>query len=173
MPWNTGSSWAARPRGRRDLRRPEGLDDPRRDPAPGEVVALLNAYFGIVVDVVSRHGGLINKFQGDAALAVFGAPEPLDDPAGQALAAARKLTRRLQEELPQLIAGIGVSAGQVVAGHIGAEQRLEYTVSATRSTRPPASATSPRRPPTGCSRRPRSFRRPPGGGGALAHSAAP
>ena len=95
---------------------------------PGEVVALLNAYFGIVVEVVSAHGGLINKFQGDAALAIFGAPQPLDDPAGQALAAARKLSRRLQAELPQLLAGIGVSSGQVVAGHIGAEKRLEYTV---------------------------------------------
>ena len=59
---------------------------------PGEVVGLLNAYFGIVVDVVSAHGGLINKFQGDAALAIFGAPQPLDDPAGQALAAARTLS---------------------------------------------------------------------------------
>ena len=95
---------------------------------PGEVVALLNAYFGVVVEVVSHHGGLINKFQGDAALAVFGAPEPLDDAPGQALAAARELSRRLQAELPQLLAGIGVSAGRVVAGHIGAEQRLEYTV---------------------------------------------
>jgi adenylate cyclase len=95
---------------------------------PGEVVAVLNAYFGIVVDVVSAHGGLINKFQGDAALAIFGAPQPLEDPAGQALAAARKLSRRLQAELPQLLAGIGVSSGQVVAGHIGAEERLEYTV---------------------------------------------
>jgi adenylate cyclase len=95
---------------------------------PGEVVGLLNAYFGIVVEVVSAHGGLINKFQGDAALAVFGAPQPLEDPAGQALAAARALSHRLRAELPQLHAGIGVSSGQVVAGHIGAEKRLEYTV---------------------------------------------
>jgi class 3 adenylate cyclase len=69
---------------------------------PGEVVALLNAYFGIVVEVVSAYGGLINKFQGDAALAIFGAPQPLEDPAGQALAAARELARRLRAELPQL-----------------------------------------------------------------------
>jgi adenylate cyclase len=95
---------------------------------PGEVVGLLNAYFGIVVEVVAAPGGLINKFQGDAALAIFGAPQPLEDPAGQALAAARELSRRLRAELPQLHAGIGVSAGEVVAGHIGAEQRLEYTV---------------------------------------------
>jgi class 3 adenylate cyclase len=95
---------------------------------PGEVVGLLNAYFGVVVEVVEAHGGLINKFQGDAALAVFGAPEPLDDPAGHALAAAREVSRRLRAELPLLHAGVGVSSGQVVAGNIGAEQRLEYTV---------------------------------------------
>ena len=95
---------------------------------PDEVVGLLNAYFGVVVEVVSAHGGLINKFQGDAALAVFGAPEPLEDPAGQALAAARTLSHRLRAELPQLHAGTGVSSGEVVAGNIGAEQRLEYTV---------------------------------------------
>ncbi|MCW2943174.1 MAG: adenylate/guanylate cyclase with integral rane sensor [Actinomycetia bacterium] len=95
---------------------------------PEEVVGLLNAYFGIVVDVVSRYGGLINKFQGDAALAIFGAPEPLDDANGRALGAARELTVRLQDRLPQLVAGIGISAGTVVAGHIGAEQRFEYTV---------------------------------------------
>lgn len=95
---------------------------------PAEVVGLLNAYFGVIVEVVEAHGGLINKFQGDAALAVFGAPEPLRDAAGQALAAAREVARRLREELPQLHAGIGVSSGQVVAGNVGAEQRLEYTV---------------------------------------------
>jgi adenylate cyclase len=95
---------------------------------PGEVVGLLNAFFGVVVEVVTGHGGLINKFQGDAALAIFGVPEPLDDPARQALGAAREMSLRLQAELPRLVAGIGVSAGQVVAGHIGAEQRFEYTV---------------------------------------------
>jgi adenylate cyclase len=95
---------------------------------PGEVVALLNTYFGIVYEVVSAYGGLINKFQGDAALAIFGAPEPLDDAAGHALAAARTLSRRLRAELPQLHAGLGVSSGEVVAGNIGAERRLEYTV---------------------------------------------
>lgn len=95
---------------------------------PGEVVALLNKYFGVVVEVVEARGGLINKFQGDAALAVFGVPEPLDDAAGQALATARTVASRLRAELPQLHAGVGVSCGQVVAGNIGAEQRLEYTV---------------------------------------------
>ncbi len=96
--------------------------------SPDEVVTLLNAFFGIVVDVVDRHGGSINKFEGDAALAVFGAPLTLDDAPGRALVAARDLSTRLAEEVPQLQAGIGVSTGPAVAGNIGAEQRFEYTV---------------------------------------------
>jgi adenylate cyclase len=96
--------------------------------APDEVVGLLNRFFGVVVHVVGEHGGWINKFEGDAALAIFGAPAELDDAGGCALGAARELARRLRAEVPQLDAGIGVSAGPVVAGYIGAEQRFEYTV---------------------------------------------
>jgi adenylate cyclase len=95
---------------------------------PDEVVSRLNDFFGVVVGVVEDHGGWINKFEGDAALAVFGAPLPLEDAAGCALAAARELARRLPEEVEGLDAGIGVSAGRAVAGNVGAETRFEYTV---------------------------------------------
>jgi adenylate cyclase len=95
---------------------------------PAEVVDLLNAFFAIVIESVERHGGWVNKFEGDAALCIFGAPTTGDDPAGDALAAAREVRARLARELPQLDAGIGVSAGPAVAGNIGAEQRFEYTV---------------------------------------------
>jgi adenylate cyclase len=95
---------------------------------PSEVVELLNRFFGVVVDVVERRAGMVNKFEGDAALAVFGAPMPREDAATCALAAARELARRLSEEAGGLAAGIGVSAGPVVAGNVGAEQRFEYTV---------------------------------------------
>ncbi|MCW2886981.1 MAG: adenylate/guanylate cyclase with integral rane sensor [Streptosporangiaceae bacterium] len=95
---------------------------------PGEVVALLNTFFGVVVDAVNHNHGWINKFEGDAALAVFGAPVELSDAGGSALAAARELAFRLRRDVPQVRAGIGVSAGPVVAGYIGAEQRFEYTV---------------------------------------------
>ena len=94
---------------------------------PQEVVARLNAFFGVVVEVVEDHGGWINKFEGDAALAVFGAPLPLDDAAGCALAAGRALAERI-DELDGLEAGIGISAGRAVAGNVGAESRFEYTV---------------------------------------------
>ncbi|WP_225993232.1 adenylate/guanylate cyclase domain-containing protein [Actinomadura rudentiformis] len=96
--------------------------------APDEVVTLLNQFFGVVVETVNGHGGWINKFEGDAALAIFGAPTDVEDSAGAALGAARELSFRLRTEVPQVDAGIGVSAGPVVAGYIGAEQRFEYTV---------------------------------------------
>src|SRR3954447_14810780 len=95
---------------------------------PEEVVRALNTFFGVVVDVVRSHGGWVNKFEGDAALCVFGAPLELDDPAGAALAAGRELCERLEREAPELPAGIGISAGPVVAGNVGAEERFEYTV---------------------------------------------
>jgi adenylate cyclase len=95
---------------------------------PEEVVALLNSFFAVVVQAVEAHGGLINKFEGDAALAIFGAPVPTDDPAGDALAAAREMAARLREEVTDLEAGIGVSAGEAVAGNVGTVERFEYTV---------------------------------------------
>lgn len=94
----------------------------------GEVVDLLNAFFGVVVDEVDAQGGWVNKFQGDATLAVFGAPEPLADAADRALATARALARRLPVEVPALAAGIGVAYGPAVAGNVGAERRFEFTV---------------------------------------------
>src|SRR5206468_1949843 len=93
-----------------------------------DVVQTLNAFFRIVVAATEAHRGLVNKFEGDAALCVFGAPVASDDPAGDALAAARELRDLLREELPGVDIGIGVSAGTAVAGNIGAEERFEYTV---------------------------------------------
>jgi adenylate cyclase len=95
---------------------------------PHEVVALLNSFFEVVVEVVDQHGGFVNKFEGDAALAIFGAPIPLEDCIDRALAAARDLAERLAAEVPDVRAGIGVSGGEVVAGNVGAEKRFEYTV---------------------------------------------
>jgi adenylate cyclase len=95
---------------------------------PQEVVALLNRFFGVVVDEVESHGGLVNKFEGDGALAVFGAPADNDDPAASALSAARAICRRMAEEIPECRVGMGVAAGRAVAGNIGDERRFEYTV---------------------------------------------
>ncbi|HEX2129154.1 MAG TPA: adenylate/guanylate cyclase domain-containing protein [Solirubrobacterales bacterium] len=95
---------------------------------PEEVVELLNRFFTVVVEVIRKHGGWVNKFEGDAALAVFGAPTNLEDPAAAALAAGRELAERLPHDVEGLEAAIGVSAGEAVAGNIGEESRFEYTV---------------------------------------------
>lgn len=95
---------------------------------PSDVVTLLNRFFNVVVDEVDRRGGFVNKFEGDAALAIFGAPVTVDDQAGRALATARAIRARLDAEVTECDAGIGVAAGRVVAGNIGAHERFEYTV---------------------------------------------
>ncbi|MCV7426231.1 adenylate/guanylate cyclase domain-containing protein [Mycobacterium montefiorense] len=95
---------------------------------PTEVVQILNRFFAIVVEEVDQHHGLVNKFEGDASLAIFGAPNRLDCPEGEALAAGRAICERMAREMSELEAGIGVAAGQVVAGNVGAKERFEYTV---------------------------------------------
>jgi len=98
-----------------------------RRPA-AEIVTLLNRFFGVVVEEVDRHCGLVNKFEGDGALAIFGAPNHLDNPEDHALAAARCIADRLRRQISECQAGIGVAAGKVVAGNVGARERFEYTV---------------------------------------------
>jgi adenylate cyclase len=95
---------------------------------PDHVAAVLNAFFRIVVGIIDRYGGYINKFEGDAALAIFGAPLTLGNPCAQALGAARSLREALTADRDMPDFGIGVTYGPVFAGNIGAEDRYEYTV---------------------------------------------
>ncbi len=94
---------------------------------PQEVADVLNDFFQTVVTVVDSHRGFVNKFQGDAALALFGAPLHSTTAAEDALATARELAIDMRH-LPDLDFGIGVSAGSVFAGFVGALSRFEYTV---------------------------------------------
>ena len=96
--------------------------------SPEEVVAMLNRFFGAVVAVVNREGGWVNKFEGDAALCIFGAPGNQPDHASRALRAAEALPRELALEPDLLPAGIGVATGVVLAGFVGTAERYEYTV---------------------------------------------
>ena len=98
-----------------------------RETEPREFVAMLNRFFEIVVEEVESHGGLLNKFEGDAALCVFGAPVRLVDPASAALHAARRIRDRVYAD-GEVEVGVGVSAGPVVAGQVGTPNRLEFTV---------------------------------------------
>ena len=98
---------------------------------PDEVVAMLNRLFGCVVEAVTAEGGWVNKFEGDAALSVFGAPVEQAEHAAAALRAARHLRQLLDTvsaEIPALDAAIAVSTGTAVAGNVGAVDRYEYTV---------------------------------------------
>lgn len=92
-----------------------------------EVIHVLNRFFDVVVRTVEADGGWVNKFVGDAALVVWGAPLHDPDAATRSLRAARALAGRLTGELPQIRAGIGVSWGAAVAGNVGAASRYEYT----------------------------------------------
>ncbi|HEY5842574.1 MAG TPA: adenylate/guanylate cyclase domain-containing protein [Mycobacterium sp.] len=94
---------------------------------PEEVADILNTFFQTVVAAVDKRNGFINKFQGDAALAIFGAPVPSDTAASDALATARDLGAAIHLH-PELDYGVGVSAGPVFAGFVGAAKRFEYTV---------------------------------------------
>ncbi|MGI8677886.1 MAG: adenylate/guanylate cyclase domain-containing protein [Jatrophihabitans sp.] len=94
---------------------------------PAEFVDMLNRFFEVVVDEVEGNHGLLNKFEGDAALCIFGAPAQLDDPATAALCTARAVRDRVIA-MGELEIGIGVASGPVIAGQIGAASRLEYTI---------------------------------------------
>src|SRR4029077_6804534 len=93
---------------------------------PDQVVDMLNRLFAVIVGAVDAEGGWVNKFQGDGALCVFGAPAEQPDHATRALRAARTIRRELLALAATesgLDAAIGVSAGEVVAGNVGAEHR--------------------------------------------------
>ena len=89
-----------------------------------------------MAEVVLALGGMIDKFQGDAVMAVFGAPEPTSDHAERALLCAIAMQARQAElnaegwdaDVPELGVGIGVNTGLVIAGTVGGGGRLEYTV---------------------------------------------
>ena len=96
--------------------------------SPEAVVAMLNRFFRVVVAAINREGGWVSKFEGDAALCVFGAPQHDDAHAANALRAAEALLRDLARDDHVLPAGIGVATGTAVAGFIGTPERFEYTV---------------------------------------------
>ncbi|MDJ0556490.1 MAG: GAF domain-containing protein [Microcoleaceae cyanobacterium MO_207.B10] len=99
-----------------------------------EVVKLLNQYFETMVEAVFDHEGTLDKFIGDALMAVFGAPLSLENHALMAVKTALDMRIRLQEfnksrpGEPQFKIGIGISSGEVVSGNIGSQKRMDYTV---------------------------------------------
>ncbi|HLQ62659.1 MAG TPA: adenylate/guanylate cyclase domain-containing protein [Candidatus Acidoferrales bacterium] len=101
-----------------------------------ELVDFLNSYYKRMVEIVLAHGGNIDKFQGDGLLVAFGAPMPFEDHAQRAVAAARAMlaevaainAERQKVGDPPISVGMGMDTGYVVAGNVGSERRLEYTL---------------------------------------------
>src|SRR5712664_3051170 len=103
-----------------------------RSRSPQDVVDRLDGAFAVLVEILDRHGGIVNKFLGDGFLALFGAPFEAADAAQRAVAAAREMLLAMDSvnkagSWPLRI-GIGIHFGEVVAGNIGSPRRKEYTV---------------------------------------------
>jgi adenylate cyclase len=103
---------------------------------PVETASLLTEYFSEMADCVFKHGGTLDKFIGDEVMAQWGAPITESDDADRAVAAALDMIAALQrlnarwlaQGRPRLQVGIGINFGEVFAGYLGSERRLEYTV---------------------------------------------
>lgn len=103
---------------------------------PEETVSMLNEYFSIMVDIIFRYGGILDKYIGDAIMAVFGAPFSTGEDPDRAIQAAVDMLRalkafnqtRLLKEKTPLDIGIGISTDQILSGNIGSEKRMDYTV---------------------------------------------
>jgi class 3 adenylate cyclase/HAMP domain-containing protein len=103
---------------------------------PDELVSALNRYFEKMVDIIIGHGGVIDKYIGDAIMAFFGAPVKHEDDAYQALLAALEMQEALKEfnreqeasGKPRFITGIGINYGVVTVGNIGSEKKMDYTI---------------------------------------------
>jgi adenylate cyclase len=104
---------------------------------PEEVVALLNPYLEAMSKMINKHGGTVDKYEGDAIIAFFGEPVPFKDHAVRAMRAALDMRKALtdlkeqwaKEERPSDIEmGIGINSGEVFVGLLGSEQRINYTV---------------------------------------------
>ena len=106
------------------------------DTEPGALIAELNEYFETMVRVIRQHGGVVDKYIGDAIMVVYGIPKQLGDEATRAVRTAAGMQSALTElnktrakrGLPPLRQGIGIHYGTAVAGNVGTLERLQYTV---------------------------------------------
>jgi adenylate cyclase len=103
--------------------------------APGEVLDFLNEYFTAMTAVIDKYGGVVDKYIGDAIMALFGAPLALPDHAGRAVACAVEMIAALEQSnvafqargWPLIAMGVGIHTGRVVVGNMGSKDRLNYT----------------------------------------------
>jgi class 3 adenylate cyclase len=103
---------------------------------PEKIVADLNEYFTLMVDLVVKYEGTLDKFIGDAIMAVWGAPIPFEDKEFRAVKAALEMQQalgqlnksRIDKNLVPLTMGVGLNSGVVVSGNLGSDKRTDYTV---------------------------------------------
>src|SRR3954463_9087461 len=103
--------------------------------SPEDTIELLNTYFTLMFDAISGRGGVINQMIGDGLMAIFGAPLPLADSCGSAVAAALDMMEMIELFNVERVAvrkspiriGIGIATGEIVAGYTGTQQRATYT----------------------------------------------
>lgn len=104
--------------------------------SPEEVVEMLNEYFAVMVDIINRNAGVVDKFIGDAIMAVWGAPNQSERDAHNAVSACLQMRLALNELNEKRLAlnkspiqiGMGLHAGHAISGTIGSNERMEYTV---------------------------------------------
>jgi len=102
---------------------------------PEDTIDLLNDYYALMFDAITSNGGAVNQMMGDGLMAIFGAPQPLDDGAVHAVRAAQEMVDvmalltagRAQSGQAAVRIGVGVATGEVIAGYTGTRQRATYT----------------------------------------------
>lgn len=107
-----------------------------RDNLASEILQMLNDYYEVLVEIVFRHEGTVDKFIGDGMMVLWGAPISHDDDPHRAVKAAIDIQRaletfnfnRLAQGLPPIEVGIGINTGEVVAGYIGSSRTMSYSV---------------------------------------------
>jgi len=103
---------------------------------PNEIISMLNEYFDEMVRIIHDHNGVLDKFVGDELMAVFGLMQPKEQTSVDAVRAAlgmraaseRLMNQRRQQSLPTYQVGIGLNTGEVIAGNVGSQDRMDYTV---------------------------------------------
>lgn len=105
------------------------------DLSPEATIELLNVYYALMFEAVSSNGGIVSLMVGDGLMALFGAPQPLENSAQSAVSAAQEMLSmidvlnqdRIAEGAPVIRLGIGIATGEVVAGYAGTDDRATYT----------------------------------------------
>lgn len=103
--------------------------------SPEDTIELLNIYYTLMFEAIDQHAGIVTLLIGDGLMVLFGAPQPLENPAASAVAAAQDMQAIIEQfnrqqvaaQKPEILLGIGIATGEVVAGYAGTQQRATYT----------------------------------------------